>query len=494
MRPVIARLLLLLPLLSFSTAFGVRVWIQSMEYAAPTGDDPAFHALAVVETARNPNCILAHLFSRCTNPQVEATWQYPNIIHVLLVPVYSLTQDPILTVKILYTITGLFIAFIPVVVYIIATRNLRGVSSAALSSAWYLASSFLVFNNIVYTYVEGSIFELLGMMLLPLIVYYINRPFIAGLLTGLTIISYAATTLVLIALAPYIIAQGLKYLVKFATSYLLLTNIFFIKYLLLIITLITHGISSSLVGSRLAPIEALQLQHPNKALVLLALLPSITLAAVCAIRSRKALLIFTGYALFVLTAAVMWDRALRYTPLFLYMVPILYQREERVERIFAVAALGLAAFVLYNAQFYAVLFQPTQDLIRLDRNTAELYGELAERLAAQNITRAATICQLSSYLLPILQTRGITAYCLVNPAVGVPPTDPLHGPTQALEEALRRGDLTPLSTYFDVLIIEPPRRGAVYNPLQIALYRNLTQILKIEPRSGVYVVWIAKST
>jgi hypothetical protein len=49
-----------LPPLAFMAAFGARIWIQSFLYPAPTGDDPAFHALAIVETAQNPSYVVAN--------------------------------------------------------------------------------------------------------------------------------------------------------------------------------------------------------------------------------------------------------------------------------------------------------------------------------------------------------------------------------------------------------------------------------------------------
>jgi len=113
-----------------------------------------------------------------------------------------------------------------------------------------------------------------------------------------------------------------------------------------------------------------------------------------------------------------------------------------------------------------------------------LYNAVAAKLAAKNVTTAATICQLSSYLLPILQAHGINAYCLLNPAINVPQTDPLHNMTQALEEAIARRDLTPLGPYIDMLILETPHKGNIYNPLQVKLYENLTQILQIQPKTA----------
>jgi hypothetical protein len=132
--------------------------------------------------------------------------------------------------------------------------------------------------------------------------------------------------------------------------------------------------------------------------------------------------------------------------------------DKKARRVFAVATAGLVAFVLFNASFYSQLFQPIQDLVRVGEGTIELYDAVAAKLAAKNATTAATICQLSSYLLPILQAHGINAYCLLNPAINVAQTDSLHNVTQGLKEAIACRDLTPLGPYMDVLILETPHK------------------------------------
>jgi len=488
------RILFLLPPLAFLAAFGARIWIQSFLYPAPTGDDPAFHALAIVETAQNPSCILAHLWGSCRNPLVEATWQYPNMFHILFVPLYMYTHDPILTIKILYTITGIFIASIPVIMYILLTKTRKDMSEVALISAWYTAASFFIYNNAVYTYAEGSIFELIGIMMLPVILYFIDRPVIAGALAGLAINSYTAAVLTVVFLAFIVLTRGKKYLVKFILSYILISNIFLFKFLIFLFTTFPHE-ASEIVSARLTVADAVQINYPDEVLAIAAISPTLALAAISAARSRDAMLIYAGYALFLIVAATLWGRALRYLPLYLYLIPMQYPlHDKKARRAFAVVTAGLVAFVLFNASFYSQLFQPTQDLVRVGEGTIELYNAVAAELAAKNVTTAATICQLSSYLLPILQAHGIDAYCLLNPAIKVPQTDPLYNVTQALKEAIARRDLTPLGPYMDVLILEAPRRGGIYNPLQVELYENLTQILQIQPKNCIYVVWIPKTT
>jgi hypothetical protein len=488
------RVLFLLPPLAFMAAFGARIWIQSFLYPAPTGDDPAFHALAIAETAQNPSCVVAHLWGSCKNPLVESTWQYPNIFHILFVPLYMYTHDPIITIKILYVIMGIFIASIPVIMYIILTNTRKDISEVALISAWYTAASFFIYNNAVYTYAEGSIFELIGIVMLPIILYFIDRPVIAGALAGLAINSYTAAVLTVVFLAFIVFTRGKKYLLKFILSYILISNIFLFKFLIFLFTTFLHE-GSGIVTARLAVADAVQINYPHKMLAILAISPTLALVAISAARSRDATAIYAGYALFLIVAATLWDRALRYLPLYLYLIPMQYPlHDKKARRVFAVATAGLVAFVLFNVTFYSQLFQPTQDLVRVGEDTIELYNAVAAKLAAKNATTAATICQLSSYLLPILQAHGINAYCLLNPAINVPQSDPLYNVTQALKKAIARRDLTPLGPYIDVLILETPHKGNIYNPLQVELYENLTQILQIQPKDGIYVVWIPKTT
>jgi hypothetical protein len=72
------------------------------------------------------------------------------MFHILFVLLYMYTHDPIITLKILYRIMGIFIASIPVMMYIILTNTRKDISEVALISTWYTAASFFICNNAVY--------------------------------------------------------------------------------------------------------------------------------------------------------------------------------------------------------------------------------------------------------------------------------------------------------------------------------------------------------
>jgi uncharacterized membrane protein len=52
---------------------------------------------------------------------------------------------------------------------------------------------------------KGSIFELIGITMLPIILYFINRPVTAGALAGLAINSHTAAVLTVVFFSVYCI-------------------------------------------------------------------------------------------------------------------------------------------------------------------------------------------------------------------------------------------------------------------------------------------------
>jgi hypothetical protein len=150
---------------------------------------------------------------------------------------------------------GIFIASIPVIMYIILTNTRKDISEVALIGTWYTAASFFIYNNAVYTNAEGSIFELIGITMLPIIIYFIDRPVIAGALAGLAINSYTATVLTTIFLAFIVFIRGNKYLIKFILTYIFVLNIFLFKFLIFLFTTFLYE-GSGIVATRLAVADA----------------------------------------------------------------------------------------------------------------------------------------------------------------------------------------------------------------------------------------------
>ena len=180
-----------------------RFFIQNWIYAVPTGDDPAFHLLTLEILSKNPTCILVHLtVDSCGNPLLDSAWQYPNIIHYALAPLLHLT-DPLTLLKALYTTVGAALLTLPIALYLYAVKKGKPPVDTAL---WIAAMIFFTLNNTLYTYSEGTIFELLDMaVLLPLTLLAPHKPAILGALTGLSIISYTGYLFTTATVLPHLI-------------------------------------------------------------------------------------------------------------------------------------------------------------------------------------------------------------------------------------------------------------------------------------------------
>ena len=91
--------------------------------------------------------------------------------------------------------------------------------------------------------------------MLPIVIYFINRPVIAGALAGLAINSYTATVLTTIFLAFIVFIRGDKYLIKFTLTYMFVLNIFLFKFLIFLFTTFLYE-GSGIVATRLAVADA----------------------------------------------------------------------------------------------------------------------------------------------------------------------------------------------------------------------------------------------
>jgi len=138
--------------------------------------------------------------------------------------------------------------------------------------------------------------------MLPIIIYFINRPVIAGALAGLAINSYTASVLTMIFLAFIVFIRGDKYLIKFTLTYMFVLNIFLFKFLIFLFTTFLHE-GSGIVAARLAVADAVQMNYPHKMLAIAAISPTLALVVISAARSRDAKPIYAGYALFLIVAA-----------------------------------------------------------------------------------------------------------------------------------------------------------------------------------------------
>jgi hypothetical protein len=191
-----------------SIFFTVRILKQAFFNIAPTGDDPAFHALAIITVAHNPSCLFVHIVPvSCNQPLVVSSLEYPNLIHFLGSILYIYTHDILLTIRILYTAIGLFMVWLPTILYINLLNMIPSKKLAFLSGIWYAVVPFYILNNALYTFSEGSILELLGMLVIfPLIFILIfknSRPSLIGLMVGFTANSLPSLFLTLVFLIPY---------------------------------------------------------------------------------------------------------------------------------------------------------------------------------------------------------------------------------------------------------------------------------------------------
>jgi hypothetical protein len=482
-----------------SIFFTVRILKQALLNIVPTGDDPAFHALAIVTVAQNPLCLFVHIMPvSCNQPLVVSSLQYPNLIHFLASVLYNYSHDILLTIKLLYTVIGLLMVWVPTILYINLLNMIPSKKLAFLSGIWYAIVPFYVLNNALYTFSEGSILELLGVLIIfPLIfilIFKTSRLSLIGLMVGLTANSIPSLFLTLVFLLPYFLLllyrKQLLVIVKIIILFLLISNILFIRYLVIFLlpdykTAITGYASFSFPSI----LDYFQVGYPYKdveiPLALLLLLSMIPL-----LKYKRGSLFLFAYSLIVLVEIFIWNRALRYLLLFLYFIPYFYieiyynieKYPRSVIKIYFILLLGLFVFFAYNYQFYFRLLNFSGDLQRLTSAQYEIYKSLIHFFSENHVSSVATICQFSSWLLPLLESHNITALCLLAPSfiAQTPKVVPMFNIIMSVNETLSTGSFISLSKYADVLVFEPPYQGQIYNSNQLLLYNGFLRLLNLE--------------
>jgi len=112
----------------------------------------------------------------------------------------------------------------------------------------------------------------------------------------------------------------------------------------------------------------------------------------------------------------------------------------------------------------------------------EIYKSLIHFFFENHVSSVATICQFSSWLLPLLESHNITALCLLAPSfiAQTPKVVPMFNIIMSVNETLSTGSFISLSKYADVLVFEPPYQGQIYNSNQQLLYNSFLRSLNLE--------------
>jgi hypothetical protein len=482
-----------------SIFFTIRILKQAFLNIVPTGDDPAFHALAIVTVAHNPSCLFIHIMPvSCTQPLVVSSLQYPNLIHFLASILYNYSHDILLTVKLLYTVIGLLAVWLPTILYINLLDMIPSKKLAFLSGVWYAIVPFYILNNALYTFSEGSVFELMGMLVIFPIIFVLifknSHPSLIGFMLGFTANSMPSLFLTLVFLIPYFLSllyrKQFLVIIYIFIFFLLTSNVLFIRYLaIFVLPAYKTAITGHATFSFPSILDYFQVGYPYKdveiplaLLLLLSLLPLL--------KSKRGSLFLFAYLLLVLVELLIWHRALRYLLLFLYFIPYFYielynnieKNTRNIVKIYFILMLGLLAFFVYNYQFYFRLLNFSGDLQRLTPAQYETYKSLIHFFVENRVSSVATICQFSSWLLPLLESHNITALCLLEPSflAYTPKVVPMFNIIMSVNETLSTGSFISLSKYVDVLIFEPPYQGQIYNDNQLLLYNNFLRLLNLE--------------
>jgi hypothetical protein len=92
--------------------------------------------------------------------------------------------------------------------------------------------------------------------------------------------------------------------------------------------------------------------------------------------------------------------------------------------------------------------------------------------------------------LPLLESHNITALCLLAPSfiAQAPKVVPMFNIIMSVNETLSTGSFISLSKYVDVLVLEPPYQGQIYNSNQLLLYNNFLRLLNLENGKIIIII------
>ena len=231
--------MIVLGILTYLVVFPViyKIYSYTLAPLVPSGDDPAAHIYIALKVVMDPGTVIRE---RIFNSSV-ISFQYPNIIHIMMALIYIFTHD-ITTLVSFMKAYSFFVLILGLILYSSLIFYLLGNQYSLFeklsASFLYVVLACLLSRGITWTLCDGSVMELTAVLiLLPLTLLALYKEYyvISGVLLGLASLNIIGFIELCFITTPWIVSllieKKIKSFAKILAGVLIGGNIFLIRLL-----------------------------------------------------------------------------------------------------------------------------------------------------------------------------------------------------------------------------------------------------------------------